>query len=149
MLQDTYQQGRLSSGTQLLMTGCGEETQEAEEDHDMAWQFKQDHRSVQRCHGNILTSWILLDSQSMVDVFVNHHLLQNIWHASHYMHIHSTAGVAQTNLIGDILVYRMVWFHQGWIANIPSLSKVKDHYTWSPTTAQTVTHLLYTSPMGT
>ena len=128
MLQEAYQQGRLISGTQFLMTGYEEETQEIEEDHETAWQFMQDHSSVQRCHGITLTSMILLDSQAAVYVFVNCHLLQDIQCASHYMHIHATRGVAWTSLIGDALRYGTVWFHLDRITYILSLSKIEDNY---------------------
>ena len=45
------------------------------------------------------------------------------------MYIHTTVGVAQTNLIGDVPGYGTVWFHPGGIANILSLSKVTEQYT--------------------
>ena len=44
------------------------------------------------------------------------------------MFIHCTAGVAKTNLIGDLPGYRTVWYHPYGIANILSLSKVKEKY---------------------
>ena len=44
------------------------------------------------------------------------------------MFIHCTAGVAKTNLIGDLPGYRTVWYHPNGIANILSLSKVKEKY---------------------
>ena len=40
------------------------------------------------------------------------------------MFIHCTAGVAKTNLVGDL----PVWYHPDGIANILSLSKVKEKY---------------------
>ena len=44
------------------------------------------------------------------------------------MFIHCTVGVAKTNLIGDLPGYGTVWYHPGGIANILSLSKVKEKY---------------------
>ena len=44
------------------------------------------------------------------------------------MFIHCTAGVAKTNLIGDLSGYGTVWYHPNGIANILSLSKVKEKY---------------------
>ena len=53
MLQEAHQQGQLSSGTQFLLSGHEEDIEEQEEDHDTAWQFIQDHRSVKYHHRNI------------------------------------------------------------------------------------------------
>ena len=44
------------------------------------------------------------------------------------MFIHCTAGVAKTNLIRDLPGYGTVWYHPNGIANILSLSKVKEKY---------------------
>ena len=44
------------------------------------------------------------------------------------MFIHCTAGVAKTNFIGDLPGYGTVWYHPDGIANILSLSKVKEKY---------------------
>ena len=44
------------------------------------------------------------------------------------MYIHTTAGVACTNLIGDVHGCRTVWYHPNGIANILSLSQVKDQH---------------------
>ena len=42
------------------------------------------------------------------------------------MFIHCTAGVAKTNLVGDLPGYGTIWYHPNGIANILSLSKVKE-----------------------
>ena len=70
MLQGAQEQDCLHSGTQFLMTGV-EDNVLTNEDNDTAWQFMQDHRSAQCHHGNIPMSWILLDRQSMLDMFIN------------------------------------------------------------------------------
>ena len=44
------------------------------------------------------------------------------------MFIHCTGGVAKTNLVGDLPRYGTVWYHPDRIANILSLSKVKEKY---------------------
>ena len=44
------------------------------------------------------------------------------------MFIHCTAGVAKTNLIGDVPGYGTVWYRPDGTANILSLSKVKEKY---------------------
>ena len=99
------------------------------EDHDTSFVFVQDVRNVQTQHGGHLPpESILLDNQSTVDVFTNRRLLKNIWRSKKDMFIHCTAGVAKTNLIGDLPGYGTVWYHPNGIANILSLSKVKEKY---------------------
>ena len=44
------------------------------------------------------------------------------------MYIHTTTGVACTNLIGDVHSYGMVWYHTNGITNNLSLSQVKDQH---------------------
>ena len=99
------------------------------EDNDTSFVFVQDVRNVEMQHGGHLPpEWILLDNQSTVDVFTNRRLLKNIRRAKTNMFIHCTVGVAKTNLIGDLPGYGTVWYHPGGIANILSLSKVKEKY---------------------
>ena len=99
------------------------------EDNDTSFVFTQDMRNVEAQHGGHLPpEWILLDNQSTVDVFTNRRLLKNIRRAKTNMFIHCTAGVAKTNLIGDLPGYGTVWYHPNGIANILSLSKVKEKY---------------------
>ena len=99
------------------------------EDHDTSFVFTQDVQNVVTQHsGRLPPEWILLDNQSTVDVFTNRHLLKNIWRSKKDMFTHCTAGVAKTNLIGDLPGYCTVWYHPNGIANILSLSKVKEKY---------------------
>ena len=100
-----------------------------EEDNDTSFVFAQDVRLVEIQHGGRLPpEWILLDNQSTVDVFTNRRLLKNLRRSNKNMFIHCTAGVAKTNLIGDLPGYGTVWYHPNGIANILSLSKVKEKY---------------------
>ena len=99
------------------------------EDNDTSFVFAQDLRNVEVQHGGHLPlEWILLDNQSTVDVFTNCHLLKNICRSKTNMFIHCTTGVAKTNMIGDLPGYGTVWYHPDRIANILSLSKVKENY---------------------
>ena len=99
------------------------------EDNDTSFVFTQDMRNIEAQHGGHLPpEWILLDNQSTVDVFTNRRLLKNIRRAKTNMFIHCTAGVAKTNLIGDLPGYGTVWYHPNGIANILSLSKVKEKH---------------------
>lgn len=78
---------------------------------------------------NIPETWVLLDNQSTVDVFSNHHLLVNIRKSDNGpMRIHTTAGSTTTNLIGDFPGYGTVWFHPYGITNILSLSNLSQHF---------------------
>eukprot|EP00978_Attheya_sp_CCMP212_P004566 scaffold9975_cov51-Attheya_sp.AAC.2 len=66
--------------------------------------------------------------QSTVDIFHNVKLLVNIRPSKTSMDIHCNAGVTSTNLIGgDLPGYGTVCYHPKGIADILSLSKVKNH----------------------
>ena len=76
----------------------------------------------------IPASWILLDSQSTIDVFSNNKLLENIHKVDTTMHIKCNAGVKSTMLRGYLSGYGWVWYFAESIANILSLSRVKEKY---------------------
>lgn len=78
--------------------------------------------------GKVPKNWILLDNQSTVDVFYNRSLLQNIRKQDVGMEIHCNAGVTTTHYIAELPGYGTVWYHEDGIANILSLSKVKEKY---------------------
>jgi hypothetical protein len=73
-------------------------------------------------------SWILLDTQSTVDVFKNKKLLKNICDAKMALSLHCNVGIATVNKIGDLPGYGTVWFYEDGIANILSLNNVKKKY---------------------
>jgi hypothetical protein len=75
-------------------------------------------------HRNIPSTWILLNNQSTIDVFIKAKLLKNIRAAKTWMTIHCTAGTVQTNLVGDLPGYGTVWYHPTGIANKLSLAKI-------------------------
>jgi hypothetical protein len=76
--------------------------------------------------GQLPKTWILLDNQSTIDVSQNDKLLQNIRQSKTSMDIHRNAGVTCTSMVGDLPGYGTVWYHSGGIANILSLSRVKE-----------------------
>ena len=84
--------------------------------------------SFYQANGKIPKTWVLLDSQSTVDIFCNHHLLKNIRRTPEGMRVHCNAGSRLTNLVGDLPGYGTVWYDPKAIANILSLRRVRDHY---------------------
>jgi len=73
-------------------------------------------------------SWILLDSQSTVDVFMNKKLLKNIHDAKQPLSLHCNTGIATVNKVGDLPGYGTVWFYENGIANILTLNNMKKKY---------------------
>jgi Zinc knuckle len=113
------------SGTTMLMAGINDGEFDSEPDvnftfvnHGVTCQMGED--------GRLPKTWILLDNQSTVDVFYNDELLTNIRTGNESMDIHCNAGIATTNQIGELSGYGTVWYHPDGIANILSLSRVKE-----------------------
>jgi len=76
----------------------------------------------------IPSSWILLDSQSTVDVFCNSRLLGNIRKAKWQLVLHCNAGTVLVTMKGDLKGYGTVWYHPTGIVNILSLNNVRKKY---------------------
>ena len=114
------------SGATLLMAGV----ESGEFDHPaMGFQFLQHDQAVLMKSDGIAgvpPTWILLDNQSTVDVFQNASLLKNIRTSNTQMDIHCNAGVSTTQQIGDLPGYGTVWYNPNGIANILSLSRVRE-----------------------
>jgi len=87
--------------------------------------FVQDVACNMNDKAGIPDNWILLDSQSTVDVFKNKKLLKNIRDAIKALSLHCNSGIAMVNKIGDLPGYGTVWFYEDGIANILSLNNVK------------------------
>ena len=84
--------------------------------------------SFDQVYGSIPKNWILLDSQSTVDIFCNPQLLKNIRRTAEGMCIHCNAGSRLTNYVGDLPGYGTVWYDPKAIANILSVHQVRDRY---------------------
>jgi hypothetical protein len=120
------------NGAMLLMAGVTDGDFDSQEGQD----------------GRLPKTWILLDNQSTVDVFYNRDLLTNIRTGNSSMDIHCNAGVATTNMVGELAAYGTVWYHPSGIANILSLSRRRNTVTESCTTATAETGLPCIQKMG-
>ena len=78
--------------------------------------------------GGIPDTWILLDSQSSIDVFCNSKLLRGIYKSKATLTIRCNAGVRTTSMRGYLPNYGWVWYYSAGIANILSLSRVKQQF---------------------
>ena len=74
--------------------------------------------------------WILIDSASTVNLFSNRSFLRNIREAPNGEELttHSNGGVSTTNLIGDLPGFGIVWLDERAIANVLSLSSVRQRF---------------------
>jgi len=117
----------------MATTVSGEEEEYEDSDPSMSFEFCGCHIETKKfniCKSNkkVPNTWVLLDNQSIVDVFYNKELLKNIREVETQMNIHCNAGVSTTKPVGDLPGYGTVWFYEDGIANILSLSRVKrDH----------------------
>jgi len=106
----------------------------SDEDYE-GFAFVQDVTCKMNDKAGIPDSWILLDSQSSVDVFKNKKLLKNIHDAKNALSLHCDAGIAMVNKIGDLPGYGTVWFYEDRISNILSLNNVKKYWVTYDSTA--------------
>jgi len=98
------------------------------DDDNNSFAFVQDVLCSMQDKLAIPKSWILLDSQSMVDMFSNPKLLDNIHDAKQVLTLHCNAGKAIVSKRGDLKGYGTVWYHPGGITNILSLNNVQKKY---------------------
>ena len=103
-----------------------DEEEESTDDENYKFAFLQHDVSCSiQDKAAIPKTWILLDSQSTVDVFSNPRLLTNIRDAKKSLTLYCNAGKAIVTKKGDLKGYGTVWFYPEGIANILSLGNVK------------------------
>ena len=70
-------------------------------------------------------TWLLLDSQSTVDLIANPRMLLNIRRvrSKDAIHIHCNSGVKVMDRVGDLPGYGTVWYEPTGITNILSMSR--------------------------
>ena len=76
----------------------------------------------------ISNTWILLDSQSTIDVICNSELLTQFHKTNISLRIRCNTGMKTTNMRRYSSGYGWVWFYPGKIANILSMSRVRERY---------------------
>ena len=87
----------------------GPETESEDDDYGGFMFTQQDILCSIQDKAGISGSWILLDSQSTVDVFSNLKLLSNIRDAKRSLTLYCNAGKAIINKKGDLKGYGTVW----------------------------------------
>jgi hypothetical protein len=92
-------------------------------------------------------TWLLLDNQSTVDVFTNGDMLEEIHQVDDQMVIASNGGSNMTSEMGVLPGYGPVWYDPIAIANIVSLSRVREKYHVSFNSDQNI--FVVTKPDGT
>ena len=80
---------------------------------------------VQSQTNAINPNWILLDSQSMISVFCNKDMLQNVRPNPHVLCAITNGGHQDSHMIGDFPNLGPVWYIKASIANILLLSEVR------------------------
>ena len=66
-----------------------------------------------------------MDNQSTTDICCKNSILKNIRKVNKISKLHTNGGVLVSNMKGDLPGYGAVWFHEGAITNILSLSNIK------------------------
>jgi hypothetical protein len=82
------------------------------------------HQAAKHVH----PTWILLDSQSTTHIFSNASLLTGIHESGKIVNIHFNAGAIRVTKVGTLRKYGEVWYNENAIANILSLTRVKESY---------------------
>jgi len=76
----------------------------------------------------IPASWMLLDSQSTMNMFCNARMLMNISDMRRHLILHCNAGTMSVTKKSELNGYGIFWYHSDGIDNILSLNNVKKKY---------------------
>ena len=66
--------------------------------------------TLSQSKGQFNKNWVLIDSQSTIDLFCNSSLLTNIRQVETKLNIFCNAGKKSTNMVGDLSGYGTVWY---------------------------------------
>jgi len=111
--------------------------------------FSIPHHVLQQKHESIHipSSWVLLDSQSTVNMFHNNAFLQNIRPADHPCVLHTNGGVFHTSEVGDLPNFEIVYYNPASLANILSLRQVRLWYRVTMDTDKEAAILVHRPPL--
>jgi len=76
----------------------------------------------------IPSCWILLDSQSTVDLFINKNLLKKICDTKKLLTLRCNAGMTTLDKIVDLVGYGTIWYYKDGIAIKLSRNNFKKMY---------------------
>ena len=116
--------------SRLIMKCMPTNTRKLKRKHHVAYVFMEEGlrarmgTTLSQSKGQINKNWVLIGSQSTIDLFCNSSLLTNIQQVETNLNIFCSAGKKITNMVGDLPGYGTVWFYANGIATILSLHKV-------------------------
>ena len=124
------------TGVRLLQCATeDEDDEESDEDDDdddddinCTFHLNNDAITITQKH-MINQNWVLLDSDSTVNIFSNKKFLWNIHHCEteQGLCVHSNGGFQDTtHMIEDLTGFGLVWYNKGSLANILSLAAVRN-----------------------
>jgi hypothetical protein len=121
-----------STGAQLFQRDVDDDEEDDDDDDDdgddinFTFHLNDDTVTIALKH-TINQNWVLLNSDSTVNIFSNKKFLKNIRRCDteQGLRVHSTGGFQDTHMIGDLPGFGPVWYNKGSLANILSLAAVR------------------------